>query len=558
MSGSDEKLKTFFYVGDIKQSIYRFRGGAKELFDFVALQLEDELKVEILDTNYRSSQNIVKFINKIFNNISNYEYYPQKINSKNQGFVEVVDFDTLANEPYIQIKQKIQYLIDNKIDINNIAILTFTNKDVLNLYTYLKDKFPDLQITTEITSLLISEQNIKAVINIIKYLYFKEDIYMTNFNTLIGEDFFAPIDIKFDIFNTNLPNLIKDIAKYYSLLDANMIKFIEISKIYKNIVDFIYQIHRLDELKISEHKNGIQILTIFKSKGLEFDTVFVLDRIKRKNIDKSMLLFDYENLELNNIYLKNTNRENFDKNYKIAKQKEKNLTLEDDLNVLYVALTRAKNNLIVFKKMKNSAFDILGQNFNIQQLGKLFIDKIQATIPEKIINQKYQLLSLGLQEKPMKSIENTTQADIKYQYFGIATHYCLEMMGNFDKKSLNISINITKNKYSHILEENDFNDIYNRIKLLINNKYFLDMLKNAKIFKEQSLIYDNQIKILDLFVQKENSFLIFDYKTTIEQKNEHKTQVQLYKKAIKDIIKNNNVKSFLIYLQQKNVIIIEV
>jgi exodeoxyribonuclease V beta subunit len=63
-------------------------------------------------------------------------------------------------------------------------------------------------------------------------------------------------------------------------------------------------------------------------------------------------LFDYENINLENIYYKVSGYENFDENYKKALEKEKNLNLDDEKNVLYVALTRAKNNLIVFKKEK--------------------------------------------------------------------------------------------------------------------------------------------------------------------------------------------------------------
>ena len=45
---------------------------------------------------------------------------------------------------------------------------------------------------------------------------------------------------------------------------------------------------------------GLQILTIFKSKGLEFHTVILLDRIKKK-CDKSSLLFEYDSVELKKI-----------------------------------------------------------------------------------------------------------------------------------------------------------------------------------------------------------------------------------------------------------------
>ena len=56
LSGDETKFKTFFYVGDTKQSIYRFRGGKRELFDYVA-NTNKSLEVEVLNTNYRSCEN---------------------------------------------------------------------------------------------------------------------------------------------------------------------------------------------------------------------------------------------------------------------------------------------------------------------------------------------------------------------------------------------------------------------------------------------------------------------------------------------------------------------
>jgi len=485
------------------------------------------------------------------------ENHLQKINSKIDGFVQVVDLIIEENNPYKQIKQTIQQLLNNKIDYNNIAILTYTNEDVLNLYLYLKDNFPDIKITTEMTSRLIIEPNIKALVNYIKYFYFNQNIYKANFNTIMGYEFLAPLDKEFDIFNTNLPQLIKNIATYYNLLDQNMIKLIEVCKTYKNIVDFIYNIDNLEEIRVDKDSFGIQILTVFKAKGLEFDTVLVLDRIKKKNSDKLPLLFEYENLKLKNIFIKNTHREHFDINYQEAKTKEKILSLEDDLNILYVALTRAKNNLIVFKKNSSSAFDILGDSCNIQQIGKLYIQNKQQNISKQTINIDYTPLSLGQQDR-LKKDEDTNDINIKYQYFGIATHYCLEMMKSFDIGSLNKSIDITKNKYCHILEDDIFDDIYKRVKILINNNEFLQLTKDGQIFKEQALSYNNQIKILDLLIKQGDNYIICDYKTTTSYKLEHKNQINLYKKAVQNITNSQNIKSFLIYLEKDNTRLIQV
>ncbi len=55
-SGGDE-FRSFFYVGDTKQSLYRFRGGREELFFKVAKRYN--IKIAQMDTNYRSSKLIV-------------------------------------------------------------------------------------------------------------------------------------------------------------------------------------------------------------------------------------------------------------------------------------------------------------------------------------------------------------------------------------------------------------------------------------------------------------------------------------------------------------------
>ena len=52
-------LKLFFYVGDIKQSIYRFRGGSSELFNYILQKYP--ITLQQLNTNYRSSKNIIDF-----------------------------------------------------------------------------------------------------------------------------------------------------------------------------------------------------------------------------------------------------------------------------------------------------------------------------------------------------------------------------------------------------------------------------------------------------------------------------------------------------------------
>lgn len=561
ISGNPEVYKTFFYVGDIKQSIYRFRGGTKELFDYVADVFKPMLEVELLDTNYRSSKNVVNFVNDTFGILPNYEYDNQKVNSSIEGCVEVINISNEKELIYEDVYQKVEALLKEGVEANNIAILTYTNADVLALFEYFKKQNPKLQVVTEMTSKLINQINVKALMNAIKYLVFQEDIYRVNFNSLIGKEYFEEFRFSCDIKNIDVVTLLKKVAYFFDIVDDNVIRFIELASSYDTVIDFVYDCTKEDTSIVSQAQYGISILTVFKSKGLEFDTVLVLDRVTKKNSDKSSLLFEYDNIDLKKIYYKSSKRENLDIYYKNAKIKEEHLSDADELNILYVALTRAKNNMIVLKKQKDSVYDKFLQNFELQKIGTLYISpkqKKQIALKESV---EYRPLNLGYQDKE-KSVNDDEQgidiATIKARNFGTATHYCLEMMKNFDKTSLNKSIYQTRNRYFNTLDEDEFADIYNRILLLIRDNDFKNLTLNQNFTKEQSLMFNGEHKIIDLLIQNENGYVVVDYKTTYEKSVTHLNQVKFYVDAIKDITNETNVKGYLVYLHKDSVELQEV
>lgn len=547
LSGDVTKFKTFFYVGDTKQSIYRFRGGKRELFDYVA-NTNKILEVEVLNTNYRSCENVINFVNELFLNLPNYEYFKQESVREN-GYVEVIkDTNLEEEEKFVNIAEKIEELLNNGVNFNDIAILTYTNDDVLSLYYYLKQKFPSIKISTEMTSKLINQQNVKAVINAIKYIYFKEEIYKENLNAIIGNKLLTTLDLEINLDEKSVQEVIKELSKKLKIIDENIIKLIEVSSSFNNIVDFVYEIDKLEAIMENSESKGLQILTIFKSKGLEFHTVILLDRIKRKSVDKSSLLFDYENLELKNIFYKIKGYENFNEDYKKAIDKEKKLSLEDEINILYVAMTRAKNNMIIFKKEKSSVFDIL--NMNVCKIGKMInSSNLVKDIEEKSIIS-YTPLNLGTQEKQITKEKELKENHLHSRYFGLATHYCLEMLNNFSFNDLKYTLNLARTRFSNYLNDKDFIDIENRLAHLINNDFFKFLITNSVLTSEQSLIYKEELKIIDLLIFKDNTYYILDYKTTKEELDEeHKNQVLYYKEAIKEIFKTSNVKSYLVYLR---------
>ncbi|WP_419777380.1 RecB-like helicase [Malaciobacter marinus] len=555
LSGSNEKLKSFFYVGDTKQSIYRFRGGKRELFDYVA-KTNPLIEVEVLNKNFRSCENIVNYVNSLFKPLANYEYYDQ-LSINKDGYVEVFEDEALDEdeEKFKNLASKIASLMQKGVNSNDIAILTYTNSDVLALYSYLSEKFPSLKISTEMTSKLVNQENVKAVINMIKYFYFKEDIYKENVNALIGKAPLNDLNIKVDLYKNNLQEVIKTIATTLKIMDDNVIKLLEEVGAYETVVDFVYEIDKLEASILNSEQTGLQILTIFKSKGLEFQTVFLLDRIKKKNADRSSLLFEYDDVFLKNIYYKIKNLEYYNDTYKKALEKEKALSFDDELNILYVALTRAKQNLIIFKKQKSSVFDIL--SIKPLTIGDVLLSTKKSKNYEKIKKIEYTPLVLGTQDNIIKKEdEEADYSNSLYnRYFGLATHYCLEMLGDFTKQSLKKAISLALFKYSNYLSKEDFTKIENRIFLMIENEKFQSLIKDANFTSEQSIIYNGEIKIIDLLLQKDKKYYILDYKTTKEELWEHKTQVNTYVEAIKDIVKSDEVEGYLLYLKPNEFVI---
>lgn len=549
-----EQFKSFFYVGDTKQSIYRFRGGNKELFDYI-INTYPQIQELNLDTNYRSKEVVVGFVNDIFSKIANYPYVEQKSIQK-EGFVEVItDVRLSGDEPYLGLKEKLLELRDSGASLNKTAILVSTNEEVLNIYHYLLEQDIGVEISTHMTSKLINQTNVKALINIVKYLFFKEEIYKANFLALCGKEIEGEFVYEYDLKNNSLEKTLYDISVELEIVDENIITLLENLNSFGDVFDFVYNIDKLDASIQSSVNKGISILTIFKSKGLEYESVIVVDKLKRDSNKTDAFIFEYDGVDLQKVYYKIKNKEYFDDRYKKALDKEKLLEIDDIINVLYVALTRAKNNLIVLKKEK-SIFDII--NLQDIKIGQIAPSQIE---PQKEIEKslEYKAEFLGLQKVELKHKSFNSDNNLQAKYFGIATHYALEHAVLFHIDEIEMIIDLAKQKYSFYLDNRDFIDISKRVRILFEDRFFQELLaNNIEIKKEQYISYRGEIKIIDLLIVKDNEYIIIDYKTGKALHENYIQQIKHYKYAIEKITKSKKVKSYLFYLFENNLEIFNV
>ena len=535
--------RSIFYVGDVKQSIYRFRGGSKELFYEVASRYN--LEIKRLNKNYRSKKEIVEFVNDIFLDVMDGYFRQEAYDSNLSGYVEVVKDDDILHS----IKEALKKLLNVGVKDDDIAILTYTNDDAFVIEEELKKEFKDISIATQTSMLLISSNEVKIILECMKYLYFKEEFFKSNLLALLGKDIDDELDFStLDISLSPLDFAYRCIEKF-ELNSEAVLEFLNEARRYDDIESLLFHLDEFQAQLPQPEIKGVKILTIHKSKGLEFKHLLVCDRLKRKNSDRSSFIIYQEGLEVKDIFLKVKNREFIDKDYHKALEYEKKLSKEDELNAIYVAFTRAKESLFILSKEKNSAFEFL--QLEPETRGELLINKNDKTLLRQNIFE-YQEPRVKKQEIIAKDSDRKKESDFEAINFGIATHYMLEMLDGFEKSSLKSAYEAMKNRYLDILGEIKINDIANRVNNLLTNKEFLKMLDSKNIYKELPLVFDNELKQIDLLLEDKDSIVIIDYKTSNEIQNEHIKQVSNYVNIIKKI-KAKETKGYLCYLKRDEI-----
>lgn len=536
--------KSFFYVGDTKQSIYRFRGGTSELFDEVAKNFN--VNVKSLDTNYRSDGIVVRFVNDIFVPLY-HDFKPQNVpqSVENDGFVKIKTNDDLL----FYMQESIDFLLQSGVECDDIAILCHTNKDAQSIQKSIYEYNNNLQVSIQSTTNITSSYHVKLIIEYLKYSYFQSNIWEKNTLVLLGESFLSNLTCKITNFNQPVHLLVLQAIKDLNIdaTDEDVLRFIEICRDFFSIEELLFELEFITQPSVNTQNEGIKVLTIHKSKGLEYKHVIVLDKLSRPSNNKGTFLFEYDKQRLQKMYLRIKNREFVDEEYELAKQKDNKAYENDFINAMYVAFTRAKNSLFVIKKQK-SAMDIL--NLSDVQKGKILpsVQKVRKTSTHIFSLMPH----FGLQKS--LHVNQVAQFDNEAIYFGLAFHYLMELSFGFSKEALDNAYTALLNKYS---EFTDTKAVLQSAYKLVQNEQFLALVSKGIVKKEVPLKYKGEKKQLDLLVELENEYIIIDYKTSNSVQNEHVKQVQTYKKAL-EFIDNKAVQAWLFYINNDGVSYINV
>ena len=631
-----KKAKTVICVGDEKQSIYGWRDGEKRLFENLETILE--AKKDSLDKSYRSDRNIVSYCNQFFKTIEKIEDWKfpiSEVNSKNDGYVKAICIKDLQDK--IEDEEQKKELNINTVLLkelkkfepyDNVAIIARTNAELSEIANLLEDE--------KIPYILNNEKNISEYSGIfegfelLKYLVYENELALFNFissplsnfgtdeieillknkkelfsyiNFSQDNDFINSLDKKIIRFlekivflkknykNFTVQDLIFEIIKKFQFIDyfnkdnevKNIYDFYLLTNYYSSILELLndYKENKLSLSDTNSEKRGVELVTIHKSKGLEFKTTFVLKNSKKSKTDDIDFLF-----EMNDKYDETVFSLFCKKGYKSILQtcfKEQienydKKIKEEEINNFYVALTRPKNNLIVIyedrlfeekslkeinledisfeKSVINDFFDCKIGELSFSEKNSNNEDTAKENLESDLFNsQSYFSSSIYENEEESEKIDINDSKFLleteEKRMIGILVHYFFENLKYGTDEEVEFSKTLCYKKYLSYFGEEKLN------KILSKENIGMFLTKDKEIFSKkwdyiysEYILYDYEEKKeyrIDRLMIKDNGdgtgeIYIVDFKTGGKNESQLKTYKEVLKKNFEEL-QNYNIRT---------------
>ena len=639
-----------YMVGDIKQSIYKFRGSNPSIFMDKYNSYSKNIngyKIDLIK-NFRSRSQVLNNINRMFEllmdddiggarykeshemiygntsydnetfNDFNYDAsileYENETNEYSNNEIEiftiakdikekmssnfmVFDKDTskmrkvtyndfviiLDRSKYFDDYKKIfEYmgipltiLKDDKLNVNNDILLI---KNILDFIIRINDGDFNQEFKYDFISIARSflyEYSDSLIFEIFANNSFKE--------TSIFKDFSNIKSINSKICSTIYEEII-DISDFYNKLykvgdyenvNARLETLYNLSnnlnELGYTIYDFRDYLNNIIEIGIDikyssykDNSDSVKVMTIHKSKGLEYPVCYFADINHKFNISdmKDLVIADKKyglilpaTVEENNSIIKEL--------YKNSYLKEE---ISEKIRLFYVALTRAREKIIIIlPSMETFKYEKDENGVILSLLRKKFIKLsdliygIKEYLPEYFESINIEKLNLSKNYLYKKKIEELKSFDIdKIDVNEINIHNEVVDEEHFSKETHELLTieNRTNMRYGthfhEVLELFDFKKknyeviseefIVNKIKHMLMNPIFND-IENANIYKEYEFYYSesnvNYHGIIDLMIEHDDHIDIIDYKLKNTTDSNYIKQLNGYKKYIESISKKN-------------------
>lgn len=573
--GTKDSLRSLFFVGDFKQSLYRFRGANPIVFE----QSKEGLLEQSLDYNYRSKKNIIDFVNDKFAPIFADKYICQKYppnDSLDCGILKVVIFhqdskeraeiQDLENNIYGEIVKQIEKLIAIGIAKKDIALLARHRKILQEFIAFADKHAKNLQFNLDKRGKLVYQDYVQIIFCAIKVDEYKKILQHLQtqhqqYQNTISQSLFENQDSLQNHDNAMQEIMQKSRAISYELkfmqkklnkllgksyfdnqfisipnkssrksLAQNIKFIIELFKLYnQDCMDLLElasanpQIHSIDELFESiaaiestrMQEESIHAMTIHGSKGLGFKHVIFIDD-KTKNTKKELILYQYDGIYLNALRLNDS--KNFSQALKTLQDNNEKENIEQEYNALYVACTRAKDGLYIFAHAESKATTMLHLNESDSRgdnKSLVSTQKIQSPNISKPLIVSYFKNLHTMQEDFVTNTHNEPYLSHinmkKKQIVGICMHFMLEIMLGY--KTNNV-IPLIESYFGFYLHGNELEKIYKKTQNFLNMKFIDFNLDNNKVKCEVSFLHKNSLLRLDALVQNNEKLLVIEFKSS--------------------------------------------
>ncbi|GAA8943363.1 RecB-like helicase [Helicobacter pylori] len=549
--------RSVFFVGDVKQSIYAFRGSFSSLFESVS----KDFYHDNLEFNHRSSPLIINYVNTIFkkayqNSPTAYleQKYPKTSQNKHatDGYVKV---SLVANERELlleQILQEAKNLLDHCIEPKDITILCATNKDALEIKNYLQERLSAIRPSTESSAKLSQFVESKIIKNALEYALAEEPykpFYKHSVLKLAG--YLHDDAIALPSFNPkkeSVAGFVWKVMELFELYGECAQICLELAVGCEDANEFL---KKLETKEIASFKaEGAQIMTIHKSKGMQFPYVIVCERLgKPKTNNSNQFLEEYSGTELMRLYYRMKNREVVDKDYARVLDKEEAAKDHEETNVYYVAFTRAELGLIVVAKDKKG----MREKLDLAPLEEGEIAPVISSQKEPLIASvvikphAYGEQVQEIEEEPDSDYEKNN--DQEAIHFGIALHKGLEYQYAYriPKKSVLEYLN-----YHHGFYGLDYQALEESLELFENDAKIQALFKNLALRGEVAFLFQGVVSRIDVLLwDKGQNLYVLDYKSSQNYQQSHKAQVSHYSAFLQTQAPHFKIQAGIIYAHKR-------
>ncbi len=548
--------RSVFFVGDVKQSIYGFRGSFSSLFESVS----KDFYHDNLQFNHRSSPLIINYVNTIFkkayqNSPTAYleQKYP-KASSNNHARDGYVKVSLVADERELLLKQILQEaknLLEHRIDPKDITLLCTTNDDALEIKNYLQKNLSAIRPSTESSAKLSQFVESKIIKNALEYALAEEPykpFYKHSVLKLAG--YLHDDAIALAGFNPKKESVASFVWKVMELFEL----YTECAQICLELAvgceDANEFLEKLEAKEIASFKaEGAQIMTIHKSKGMQFPYVIVCERLgKPKTNNSNQFLEEYSGTELTRLYYRMKNREVVDKDYARVLDKEEAAKNHEETNVYYVAFTRAELGLIVVAKDKKGMHEKLDLvPLEVGEIAPVISSQKEPLIASVLIKpHAYGEQVQEIEEEPSDYEKNNDQEAIN---FGIALHKGLEYQYayNIPKKSVLEYLN-----YHHGFYGLDYQALEESLELFENDAKIQALFKNLALRGEVAFLFEGVVSRIDVLLwDKGQNLYVLDYKSSQNYQQSHKAQVSHYAAFLQTQAPHFKIQAGIIYAHKR-------